>query len=659
MEHLMNDNKEIAENLKKGLFYPNFKFVIFLGNNLENIINNNSEVYWITIDLALEYLSRYSSNCRYVMMNYTHISDKMMEWYTIHTNLNFWENDSKFPIFNFNVLNQYFYQNYWVSYWSFIALSQNTHKSILLNLQFLYMSELSFYNFLSQKISSSNNLSTIDFENIAESFLYSFLFIDGIIKKYKIRMSQNPKPLSHDFKMEDDEYFYILFSAKDLFYRLWNKERIKLIEAIIDKHFIDFPESYWQLHYYKFKYIYSLDSQHIKDLSRISKILLSKQLYGIDFTECKLFIDIEEILNTKDYDLLDKKIEAFELDTQKDLVWYAKLYNNKMFINNETISKQAMMNFLEILRLGLQIKSNFWDEKLIILWIEKIIWLLNDIVYRLIYNFQWALSFRFDLYKLLLDIDNHSINELKETLNFIENIKSDYWFKSENELKIYNVISEIIQSKISWINYIPEDLYIRFTNELTAMSLENHILLAIIYNLRKEKINELDEDKQINNYIYESLRIIEEDVSKYKKLWEEDIRSEIVSMLKLLTRVNKTNINIWSESKNANWKTDIMITVGNNKYIFECLVWKWMNTYNDKYKQLLWYLTPSNKNAWLISFVKNHKNYITIISELEKNIKDNSKSYKKEKDYFYTSINETDIHSELNLSHHISYITAK
>jgi len=41
----MNDNKEIAENLKKGLFYPNFKFVIFLGNNLENIINNNSEVY--------------------------------------------------------------------------------------------------------------------------------------------------------------------------------------------------------------------------------------------------------------------------------------------------------------------------------------------------------------------------------------------------------------------------------------------------------------------------------------------------------------------------------------------------------------------------------------------------------------------------------------
>jgi len=50
------------------------------------------------------------------------------------------------------------------------------------------------------------------------------------------------------------------------------------------------------------------------------------------------------------------------------------------------------------------------------------------------------------------------------------------------------------------------------------MSLENHILLAIIYNLRKEKINELDEDKQINNYIYESLRIIEEDVSKYKKL---------------------------------------------------------------------------------------------------------------------------------------------
>jgi len=57
--------------------------------------------------------------------------------------------------------------------------------------------------------------------------------------------------------------------------------------------------------------------------------------------------------------------------------------------------------------------------------------------------------------------------------------------------------------------------------------------------------------------------------------------------------------------------------------------------------------------------VKNHKNYITIISELEKNIKDNSKSYKKEKDYFYTSINETDIHSELNLSHHISYITAK
>jgi len=82
------------------------------------------------------------------------------------------------------------------------------------------MSELSFYNFLSQKISSSNNLSTIDFENIAESFLYSFLFIDGIIKKYKIRMSQNPKPLSHDFKMEDDEYFYILFSAKDLFYRL-------------------------------------------------------------------------------------------------------------------------------------------------------------------------------------------------------------------------------------------------------------------------------------------------------------------------------------------------------------------------------------------------------------------------------------------------------
>jgi hypothetical protein len=60
------------------------------------------------------------------------------------------------------------------------------------------------------------------------------------------------------------------------------------------------------------------------------------------------------------------------------------------------------------------------------------------------------------------------------------------------------------------------------------MSLENHILMAIIYNLRKEKIYELNEEEQINNYIYESLRIMEEDISKYKKLSEEDIRSEIV-----------------------------------------------------------------------------------------------------------------------------------
>lgn len=659
MEHLMNDNKEIAENLKRGFFYPNFNFVMFLGNNLENIIKNNSQVYWLTIDLALEYLSKYSSNCRYVMMNYTHVSDKMMEWFKIHTNLDFWENDSKFPIFNFDILNQYFYQNYWISYWIFIDLSEDTYKSILGNLQFLYISELSFYNFLSQKISSSNNLSTIDFENIAESFFYSFLFIDWIIRNYNIKLSQNDMPLSSEFKMEDDEYYFILFHAKDLFYRLWNKEKVDLIESIIEKHFIEFPESYWQLHYYKFKYIYTLDNQYIKELSKISKILLSKQLYGIDITECKLFIDIEKLLNENNYDWLDEIIEKFKIDTKKDLIWYSKIYSNQFLIDNEVLNKEAITNFLEILKLSLEIKTNFWNQELVLSWIDKIIWILNDIVYRLIYNFEWDVSFRFDLYKLLLNIKDYSNNELKQTLDFINKIKTKYWFHSENESKIYAVIVEIIQSKISWIDYIPEDLYIRFTNALTSMSLENHILLAIIYNLRTEKINELSEEKQINNYIYESLRIIEEDVSKYKKLWEEDIRSEIVSMLKLLTRVNKTNINISSESKNANWKTDIMIIIGNNKYIFECLVWWWITKYTEKFHQLLWYLTPSNVNAWLISFVKNHKNYIEVIDELENYIKNNSTSYEKEKDYFYTSNHKTNIHTKLNLSHHISYLTSK
>lgn len=632
---------------------------MFLGRNLENIIKNSSQVYWLTIDLALEYLSKYSSNCRYVMMNYTHVSDKMMEGFTIHSNLDFWEDNSRFPIFNFNILNQYFYQNYWISYWIFIDLSENTYKSILSNLQFLYISELSFYNFLSQKISSSNDLSIIDFENITKSFLYSFLFIDGIVKNYNIKLSQNDMPVSPEFKMEDDEYYFILFHAKDLFYRLWNKEKVDLIESIIEKHFIEHPESYWQLHYYKFKYIYTLDNKYIRELSKISKILLSKQLYGIDITECKLFIDIEKLLNENNYNWLDKIIEQFKLDTQKDLIWYSKKISNQFLIDNEILNKEAITNFLEILKLGLEIKTNFWDQDLLLFWVDKIIWILNDIVYRLIYNFEWGISFRFDLYKLLLNIKNYSNNELKQTLDFINKIKTKYWFHSENESKIYAVIVEIIQSKISWIDYIPEDLYIRFTNTLTSMSLENHILLAIIYNLRTEKINELNEEKQINNYIYESLRIIEEDVSKYKKLWEEDIRSEIVSMLKFLTRVNKTNISISSESKNANWKTDIMIIIGNNTYIFECLVWWWITKYTEKFNQLLWYLTPSNINAWLISFVKNHKNYIEVINELENYIKNNSTNYEKEKNYFYISNQKTNIHTKLNLSHHISYLTSK
>jgi hypothetical protein len=152
---------------------------------------------------------------------------------------------------------------------------------------------------------------------------------------------------------------------------------------------------------------------------------------------------------------------------------------------------------------------------------------------------------------------------------------------------------------------------------------------------------------------------MEEDISKYKKLSEEDIRSEIVWMLKILTRVNKTNVNILSESKNANWKVDITIIIGNNKYIFECLVWGWVTKYIEKYNQLLWYLTPSNLNAWLISFVKNHKNYVGVIDELENYIKDNSNMYKKEKDYFYKSDHKTDIHSNLKLTHHIVYLRSK
>ncbi|MGE4443472.1 MAG: hypothetical protein AB7E37_00585 [Candidatus Altimarinota bacterium] len=659
MEHLINDNKEIAENLKRGFFYPNFDFVMFLGNNLENIIKNKSQSYGITIDLALEYLSKYSTNCRYVMMNYTHLSDKTMEGFTFHTNLDFGENDSKFPIFNFDILNQYFYQNYGVFYGNFISLSQDTNKSILFNLQILYISELNFYNFLSQKISSSNNLSIIDFENIAESFLYSFLFIDGIVRNYNIKLSQNNMPLSSEFKMEDDEYYFILFHAKDLFYRLGNKEKVDLIESIIEKHFIEYPESYWQLHHYKFKYIYTLDNKYITELSKISKILISKQLYGIDITECKLFIDIEKLLNENNYDGLDEIIEKFKIDTKKDLIGYSKIYSNQFLIDNEVLNKEAITNFLEILKLGLEIKANFGNQEILLNGLEKITGILNDIVYRLIYNFEGGVSFRFDLYKLLLNIKNYSNNKLKEKLDFINKVKVNYGFHSENESKIYDVIVEIIQSKISGVYYIPEDLYIRFTNTLTSMSLESHILLAIIYNLRKEKISALSEEEQINNYIYESLRIIEEDISKYKKLGEEDIRSEIVSMLKILTRVNKTNINISSESKNANGKTDIMIIIGNNKYIFECLVWGGITKYIEKYNQLLGYLTPSNINAGLISFVKNHKNYIEVIDELENYIKNNSTTYEKEKDYFYTSNHKTNIHTKITLSHHISYLTSK
>ena len=102
-----------------------------------------------------------------------------------------------------------------------------------------------------------------------------------------------------------------------------------------------------------------------------------------------------------------------------------------------------------------------------------------------------------------------------------------------------------------------------------------------------------------------------------------------------------------------------MIIIGNNKYIFECLVWWWITKYTEKFNQLLWYLTPSNINAWLISFVKNHKNYIEVIDELENYIKNNSTSYEKEKDYFYTSNHKPNIHTKLNLSHHISYLTSK
>jgi hypothetical protein len=45
---------------------------------------------------------------------------------------------------------------------------------------------------------------------------------------------------------------------------------------------------------------------------------------------------------------------------------------------------------------------------------------------------------------------------------------------------------------------------------------------------------------------------MEEDVTKYNKLNEEDIRSEIVSMIKLLSTVTNKDIYISAETKNAN-----------------------------------------------------------------------------------------------------------
>jgi hypothetical protein len=118
----------------------------------------------------------------------------------------------------------------------------------------------------------------------------------------------------------------------------------------LEKHFIEFPESYWQLHYYKFKYIYTLDNQYIYDLSRISKILLSKKLYGIDTTECNLFIKIENLLKSNSYHLLNNIIEQFKVDTELDLISYAKVHKNSNLINNEILNKEAITNFLEILK---------------------------------------------------------------------------------------------------------------------------------------------------------------------------------------------------------------------------------------------------------------------------------------------------------------------
>jgi hypothetical protein len=65
------------------------------------------------------------------------------------------------------------------------------------------------------------------------------------------------------------------------------------------------------------------------------------------------------------------------------------------------------------------------------------------------------------------------LTEKLDIINYI--LKNDYI--SDNERKIYNVIINIIESKIKGITYIPEDLYVKFMNDLTSLSLDSHILL--------------------------------------------------------------------------------------------------------------------------------------------------------------------------------------
>jgi hypothetical protein len=127
-------------------------------------------------------------------------------------------------------------------------------------------------------------------------------------------------------------------------------------------------------------------------------------------------------------------------------------------------------------------------------------------------------------------------------------------------------------------------------------------------------------------------------------------------MIKLLSTVTNKDIYISAETKNANWKTDIMINVNWNKYIFECLIW-WGNTkYYEKYEQLLWYLTPKEKNWWLISFVTEHKKYLNVIDNLEELLNEKYNKIIKEKDFYYKSEIRTDKHDSLDLRHHINYL---